>query len=243
MALKELIYMDSKLHLSYSLIDNKASKNLLFLHGWGSNKDLMQLSFKDSFKDFNHIYLDLPHFGASPAHIFLDTYGYAAVVRLFMDSLCVNNRPGCDVVAGHSFGGKISLLLDREIILLSSAGILLPKPLGVRLKIALAKLTKLVGLRANFLRAADAKDLNPLVYEIFKCVVKEDFSPAYRDFKHKATVFWGAADEATPIACFEAIKSLMPHAKAYKLEGDHYFFMKQAALIERLYKGLDSNEG
>ncbi|RDU70497.1 alpha/beta hydrolase [Helicobacter aurati] len=236
MAQKEIHYRDSTLRIAYAIIDNGADKNMLFLHGWGSNKELMRIAFGNCFTDFNHIYIDLPHFGASEGKIFLDTYKYAEVIEQFLIRVTVNRRLGCDVVVGHSFGGKIALLLQREIILLSSAGILLPKPFIVRVKILLAKFAKTLGIKANFLKADDAKELSPITYEIFKCVVREDFMREYASFTQKATIFWGREDKATPLKAFRIIQSLMPNADFYVLEGDHYFFLQQGQEVERLYR-------
>lgn len=236
MAQKKIQYEDCTLRLAYSIIDNGVDRNMLFLHGWGSNKELMHIAFGKYFVDFNHIYVDLPHFGGSDAAIFLDTYGYAKVISEFINRISVNKASGCDVVVGHSFGGKIALLLQREIILLGSAGILLPKSLRVKCKILLAKLAKTLDIRASFLRASDAIGLSPIAYEIFKCVVREDFSSEYASFHQKATIFWGREDKTTPLESFHIICSIMPNAKSYILDGDHYFFLQQAKEVDFLYK-------
>ncbi|STQ87108.1 alpha/beta hydrolase [Helicobacter muridarum] len=240
MAQKNIQYEDCTLRIAYSIIDNQANKNMLFLHGWGSNKEIMRTAFSKYFKNFNHIYVDLPHFGGSEALVFLDTYGYAKVINEFLNHISINGVAGCDVVVGHSFGGKVALLLQKEIILLSSAGILLPKSLKIKLKILFAKLAKILGIRASFLRADDAKGLSPIAYEIFKCVVGEDFYEEYANFYKKATIFWGKDDKATPLKSFQIICSIMPSAKSYVLDGDHYFFLQQAREIDRLYR-LPSN--
>ena len=126
MAAKEILYHNNKFHIAYNMIDNNAEKIFSFLHGWGSNKELMALAFNKVFCNYNHLYIDLPGFGASPNEVFLTTQDYANIISLFLQAcnIAKENR----IIAGHSFGGKIALLLDSEIILLSSAGILLPKP-------------------------------------------------------------------------------------------------------------------
>lgn len=233
MAVKEILYHNNKFHISYNMIDNNARKYIIFLHGWGSNKELMSLAFSKVFCNYNHIYIDLPGFGASPNEIFLTTKDYANIITLFLQ-LCNIDKQN-RIIAGHSFGGKISLMLDSEIILLSSAGILLPKSLKVKFKIATAKMLKKLPFNINGLRADDAKNLSPIMYEIFKQVVQEDFAPHYKSFKHKATIFWGKEDNATPLSAFNIICSLMPHAKTHVLDGDHYFFLKQGNLIDKLF--------
>ncbi len=233
MAAKEILYHNNKFHIAYNMIDNNAEKYIIFLHGWGSNKELMALAFNKVFCNYNHIYIDLPGFGASPNEVFLTTQDYANIISLFLQACNITKENR--IITGHSLGGKIALLLDSEIILLSSAGILLPKPLKVRFKIATAKVLKKLPLNINALRADDAKELSPIMYEVFKQVVQEDYAPHYESFKHKATIFWGKEDNATPLSAFNIICSLMPQAKTHVLDGDHYFFLKQGELIDTLY--------
>ncbi|RDU67073.1 alpha/beta hydrolase [Helicobacter didelphidarum] len=235
MALREIFYKQENINISYKTINNKAQKNMIFLHGWGSNKELMEMSFMNNFKDFNHIYIDLPGFGGSSTEFFLDTYDYAKIIEIFLKEISINNETHQDIVVGHSFGGKIALLLHYDIILLSSAGILLPKPFSVRCKILFSKILKYSKINQNFLRAKDAHNLTPIMYEIFKCVVNEDFSQVYANFKYKATIFWGRQDSATPLVAYEKICTFLPTAHKHILDGDHYFFLKQADKIEQLY--------
>ena len=234
MAIKDISYQTKKFRIAYSIINNNSTNNIVFLHGWGSNKELMAIAFGQHFKEYNHIYIDLPGFGASSNDVVLNTNDYANIISLFLQELKIINTQH-RIIVGHSFGGKIALLLNYEIILLSSAGILLPKPLKIRLKIALSKILKKLPFNFSFLRADDAKNLNPVMYEVFKQVVQEDFALYYKSFTQKATIFWGKDDKATPLQAYNIICTLMPDAKSYILNGDHYFFLQQGELIDKLY--------
>lgn len=231
MALKILDYQNQKFDLVYQLINNNAQKNMVFLHGWGSNKELMQMAFEGVFSDFNHYYIDLPGFGKSFNDCALHTHDYAQILRIFFAQL--GFQP--DVIVGHSFGGKVAVLLDSEVILLSSAGILEPKSFSVRLKIAIAKILKKLRLKGAFLRSKDANNLNEGMYQTFKNVVNEDFSEIFASFKQKATIFWGIDDKATSLASGQKISSFIENSRFYPLVGDHYFFLKQGKEIQRLY--------
>ena len=245
---------------------NKQARNIVFLHGWGSNKEIMQRAFAPYFKDFTHYYIDLPGFGQSPygeefgaeskmldssldssagfgandtgaessapntqntPKIF-DTSDYARIIDLFFHSLGVK----ADIIAGHSFGGKVAMLCqsqsqnqNNEVMLLSSAGIVRQKSLKVRAKIALSKLPKQLGVRIPFLRAKDAQGL--------KRVVNEDFSSIFAESKKRASIFWGRDDDATPLDSGERIHALMKGSRFFVYEGDHYFFLHQGDKIER----------
>jgi len=219
--------------LSYEILNPHNEPTILFLHGWGSDKEVMKQAFAKELPHFRHIYLDMPGFGRSiePPRP-LDTYGYASVVRAFLEELGIEP----DVVAGHSFGGKVATLLDPKLlVLLSSAGILWPKPLSTRLKIAAFKALKPFGgakLRRFFV-ASDAKDMSPVMYETFKRVVDEDFAPVFGARKGRALLFWGDADTATPPKSGRRIAELMEDASLEILPGDHYFFLRHAPHIAK----------
>ena len=65
MAIKEIEYDGFKYRLSYEISGQKSGKNILILHGWGANKDLMKSCFDRDLSEYNCLYLDLPGFGLS----------------------------------------------------------------------------------------------------------------------------------------------------------------------------------
>lgn len=231
MAKRILSYQNREFEIVYEYFSNNSDKNMIFLHGWGSNKELMQSAFKDAFKDFNHLYIDLPGFGKSINDAILHTKDYARIIETFLALININ----ADIVVGHSFGGKVAVLLDKEVILLSTAGILEPKPLKIKLKILLAKTLKTFGIRGNFLRSKDADNLNNGMYETFKNVVNEDFSSIFSNFQKKASIFWGISDKATSLDSGEKISKLIKNSRFFALTGDHYFFLNQGKKIEELF--------
>lgn len=258
MASRRITYLGESLEIAYikqACQKAQEPRNIVFLHGWGSHKELMHQAFGGSFADYTHYYIDLPGFGASPygeeleskvdssSHAqelrILDTSDYAHIVLAFLRELGIR----ADIIVGHSFGGKVAVMCGKldsscvgDIILLSSAGIVCKKPIKVRAKIACAKLAKALHIRLPFLRASDARALNPTMYSIFKRVVDEDFSPIFAACRHNVSIFWGRDDKATPLESGEKIHALIPSSRLFVLEGDHYFFINQAARIESMYR-------
>jgi len=227
MALKSVTYKGHTFDISYELMNPSEKTDIVILHGWGSNKGLMKRSFSPFVKKFRHIYIDLPGFGNSTAPMALTTKDVANIMELFFALLGVKK----DIILGHSFGGKVALLLEPKLlVLVASAGIYTEKPLHVRGKIVLFKLLKLFGLtkfRSLFV-AQDAKELSPEMYETFKTVVNEDMREDFKNFPNKALLFWGDADTATPLSTAKEIEQLVDDATLEVYEGDHYFFMQDA---------------
>lgn len=232
MAQKSLTYKEYSYNISYEILNPSAQKDIIFLHGWGSNKELMKQSFSHELADFRHIYIDLPGFGNSSCDAVLTSYDYAAILKILFKKLSLQNF----AVLGHSFGGKVATLLQpKHLILVGSSGILVPKSLKVRVKIALFKLFKFIGLQnlRRFFVADDAKTLKENMYETFKIVIAEDFSSEFRAYEGNALLFWGRSDTATPLYTAKEIASSMKNAKLFEYEGDHYFFMHHAKDISK----------
>jgi pimeloyl-ACP methyl ester carboxylesterase len=179
---------------------------------------------------FRHIYIDLPGFRGSINHSVLDSQEYTRILEVFLELIGAKK----EIIIGHSFGGKIATLLNPNLlVLLSSAGIRLPKSLNVLIKIRLTKLANILGLRqlGSLFRAQDAKELNMLMYETFKKVVDEDFSKEFANFYNNALICWGESDTATPIEAGNRIAELIKNNRYTVYQGDHFFFMKRAKSI------------
>ncbi len=226
MAVKEVVYKGNTFEINYEIKNPSQKNSILFLHGWGSNKEVSKSAFYNLFDNFKHIYIDMPGFGKSKNEsTVLTTHDYYHIVKEFLTSL--NDTP--KIIAGHSFGGKVATLLEPELlVLLSSAGIVPKKSFKVRAKIKVFKFLKLLGL-GKFYKLFASKDVDNMsknMYETFKNVVDEKFDDIFKSYDKKALLFWGKDDTATPLSSGEKIHSYIKKSKFYPLKGDHYFFLK-----------------
>ncbi len=232
MAIKSIQYNQHTFDISYEILNPNAEVDLIILHGWGSNKGLMKQAFASQMDAFRHIYIDLPGFGASTCSVALHTKDYARIVELFM----IHINASKDIILGHSFGGKVALLLDPKVlILVGSAGIYIDKPIKIKAKILLYKMLRMIGLtkfRSLFV-AEDAKSLSKQMYQTFKNVVDEDFADEFSTYSGKALLCWGKEDTATPLSSAQKIDELINDSKLVVYEGDHYFFMTQAKEVSK----------
>ena len=233
MALKSIQYRQHTFNVSYEIVNPDAKYPMIFLHGWGANKELMKGAFSPYLDRFRHVYVDLPGFGNSTCDMALETEDYANIMELFLAQINANQDP---VIVGHSFGGKVALLLNPSIlVLVGSAGIREPKPLKVRLKILLFKMLKQLGLTRlrHLFVAEDAKKLSEPMYQTFKNVVDEDFSERFGAYTGRALLCWGRDDTATPLRSAYRMHSLIGNSRLEEFEGDHYFFMQQAEAVAK----------
>ena len=232
MASKEITYKEQPFQLSYELVNPTQEPVLLVLHGWGSNKEIMKQAFSKTLPEYKHIYLDMPGFGKSTNEMILNTEDYAHIVKLFLNELGVT----ATIAMGHSFGGKVSTLLDTPcLVLLSSAGVVTVKPWSVKVKIATFKLLKPLGMKKirELFVAPDAQGMSHEMYETFKNVVDEDFEASFAKSKSRALCFWGKEDTATPLYTGEKIAGLIENSAFYPLDGDHFFFLTHKDFIAK----------
>ncbi|MBD3807391.1 MAG: alpha/beta hydrolase [Epsilonproteobacteria bacterium] len=230
MAQRDVNYKKNVFNIAYDIVNPAKEDTVVILHGWGSNKEIMKQAFSKQMGELRHIYIDMPGFGKSTNPIVLTTEDYANIIKMFLDDIRV--KPF--FIAGHSFGGKVATLLNPIcLILLSSAGILVPKPFSVRAKIAIFKILKPLGFgkMRRFFASRDVEGMSHEMYETFKNVVNEDFSKQFEAFGNNALLFWGKSDTATPLWTGEKINSIIKRSKLYPLEGDHYFFLKHPKFI------------
>lgn len=232
MAVKTVQYKQHTFSISYEILNPGAHYDIIFLHGWGSHKNLMKHAFGAHLKQFRHIYIDMPGFGNSTCNMSLTTEDYATILESFISMIEVDKM----IILGHSFGGKVATLLNPEfLVLVGSAGILVPKPFKIRAKIALFKLLKFTGLSSfrRFFVAPDAQGLSQPMYETFKQVVNEDFTDKFRAYKGKALLCFGAQDTATPMWTAYKISELIPASQVVEFDGDHYFFLEQGQTVSK----------
>ena len=230
MASKAIEYKEQIFNLSYELVNPTEEKVLLIPHGWGSNKEIMKQAFGKILPQFKHIYLDMPGFGKSNNEMILTTEDYGYIVQIFLDELGVTPT----IAMGHSFGGKVSTLLNTPcLVLLSSAGIVTVKPWSVKVKIATFKLLKPLGMKKirELFVAPDVQGMSHEMYETFKNVVDEDFEDSFAKAKSKTLCFWGKEDTATPLYTGEKIAGLIENSAFYPLDGDHFFFLQHKDFI------------
>ena len=238
MATKSVTIDNKSFDISYEVVNPSCKKDIIFLHGWGSNKDIMKNVFSQYLKDFRHIYIDLPGFGKSLNNYVLTTNDYVKITDELLNLL----NSSKDVIAGHSYGGKVAVLLNpKNLVLLSSAGILEEKPFDVKAKIFFAKVFNALGLR-NITKRFRSKDVNIMsenMYATFKNVVNEDFSLYFSNFPNNALVFWGEKDTATSLESGKKMASLLKKSTFTSYDGDHFFFAKNAKNIsERIENGI-----
>lgn len=232
---------------------------VIVMHGWGCRASTVDVLARAATLPATTVYnLDLPGFGDSPepAEVW-SVYDYARLVRSFCGSLGLE-RP---VLVGHSFGGRLALILGAQmpvakIILVDAAGIKPRRTLRYYFKVYSFKIAKrlmpllLGSRRGNALierwrgkaGSSDYASASPRMRAIMSKVVNEDLRRYAPSIKAPTLLIWGENDTATPLADARLLARLIPDAGLVSYPGaGHYSFLDRpaqtAAVIQSFLNG------
>ncbi|HEX3050121.1 MAG TPA: alpha/beta hydrolase [Aggregatilineaceae bacterium] len=220
---------------------------VIALHGWqGSIKSFWPVAERLAPLGYEVHVLDLPGFGQSELPPGVWSVGdYTRFVIAYLD------QAGLDRVAllGHSFGGRIGLVLaadyaDRvsKMVLADSAGIKAALPLKNRIILGLwralngtLEIIHANGLRdrlrARFYRrfaSEDYQNAGPL-RDTFRQVIQENLAPYAQRIKAPTVLIWGDQDADTPLWQGRKLEQLIPDAGLVVFKGAGHF-----AYLDRL---------
>lgn len=217
--------------------NSAVGQTVVLLHGWGGSHLSMQSVatglVRQGFRVHN---LDLPGFGASPLPPV--AWGAADYARVVADYI-TQHQLGRVHLIGHSFGGRISLVLGADypqlinkIVLTAAAGVkAAPTARDQAIQIGKA-LFKLPGLNAlekqaqAFARQAvgseDLKQAGPLE-PTFRKLVAEDLVPYAQRIAASTLLIWGDADVDTPLWQAQVLEKAINDAGLVVFKGATHF--------------------
>lgn len=105
---------------------------ILFLHGWGQNKESLLVIAKDIRKFANSILIDLPGFGETSLPYPYDIEDYLFYIKTVLQE----NNVIPSLIIGHSFGGKLAVYYSLQV---SDVPLLLLSPSIISHKVLLKK--------------------------------------------------------------------------------------------------------
>lgn len=228
--------------LHYRDSGEETLRPVVIMHGWGCNMDTVA-SIENIFKGKMRVLnVDLPGHGSSsePPAVW-GVEEFTAMMEKFISRLGLV-RPS---LVGHSFGGRISLLLSSrgdvdKVLLVDAAGIKPKRGFNYYRKVytfkAMKNLLMLVlgkkkGMEAvEKMRAkkgsADYRSSSPRMRAVMSRCVNEDLKHVMPAIKAPTLLIWGEDDTATPLSDAITMKRLIPNAGLVSFPGcGHYSFL------------------
>lgn len=219
-------------------------KDILLLHGWGQNIEMMKPIGDNLCNRFRITILDFPGFGESDEPSSAWTIGdYSNMLEIFIKKLEIK-KP---IIMGHSFGGRVAIRYSahnsiEKLVLFGSPCIRIEKnlPLSVRILKAIKKLPGLDQLgeyMKKYIGSRDYKAASPVMRQTLVNVVNADLSMYAKNIEEPTLLIWGENDEEAPLEEAKMLEGIMVDAGLIILPGTHYAYLEN---LPRVVSILDN---
>lgn len=232
---------------------------ILLLHGWGCNHTTLA-SIEKIVADKMHVFnIDFPGFGQStePNEIW-GVEEYTQIIEKFI----AQQNIFCPVLLGHSFGGRVSILLAsrnkvNKVILTDAAGIKPKRSIKYYFKVYSYKTLKhflplLLGKKSGNLMldkyrsksgSSDYNQASPMMRAILSKCVNEDLKHVMSQINAPTLLIWGENDTATPLSDAKTMEKLIPDAGLVSFpDCGHYSFLDNPIGYKAVIKEFLKNE-
>jgi len=226
------------LNINYIQYGNPKGKDILLLHGWGQNIEMMKI-LGDNFSDkFRITILDFPGFGESEEpHEAWTIEKYSLMLEEFVKQLKIK-KP---IVMGHSFGGRVAIYYSsrnsiEKLVLFGSPCIRAKEDLSLKVKM-LKKLKQMPGMNKigeymkKFIGSRDYKAASPIMRQTLVEVVNEDLSKFAREIEEPTLLIWGEQDDEAPLSDAKELEKIMIDAALIILPGTHYAYIENLGRV------------
>lgn len=206
---------------------------IVFLHGWGQNKAMLNPLVNCVALYANTINFDLPGFGESilPHPYTINDY------ILYIRKILKNEKIRPLVIVGHSFGGKIAAFYALKYptnLLLLAPSIVKPRyKMSTAFKIRMYKLYNslknkniIKKIPNYFLGSNDYQNATGNLRETFKNVVHAYLDKDIKKLKKKTIIFCGKNDKVIDKYQAKKMKKHLVNGELITINGDHFAYLK-----------------
>ena len=225
-------------NINVNYIQYGEGKDVLLLHGWGQNIQMMKPIGDNLCRNHRITIIDFPGFGESDEPLVPWTIrDYAVLVEKLVKELEIK-KP---VVMGHSFGGRVAIYFSADnpiekLVLFGSPCIReeTALPLSVRI---LKKLKTLPGLdklgekMKKYIGSRDYKAASPIMRQTLVNVVNEDLASYARRIEEPTLLIWGENDTEAPVEGAKKLEKIMIDAGLIILPGTHYAYLENLGQV------------
>ncbi len=219
-------------------------KDVLLLHGWGQNIEMMKPIGDNLSNKCRVTIIDFPGFGdSSEPSVAWTIEDYSNMLEKLVKELKIK-KP---VIMGHSFGGRVAIRYSahnpiEKLVLFGSPCIRVEKELPFTVKV-LKAIKKLPGMNSlgeymkKYIGSRDYKAASPVMRQTLVNVVNEDLSEYAKDIEEPTLLIWGEYDEEAPVEEARMLESIMVDAALIVLPGTHYAYLEN---LPRVISILDN---
>lgn len=225
-------------NINVNYIQYGEGKDILLLHGWGQNIQMMKPIGDSLCRNHRITIIDFPGFGESDEPLVPWTIrDYAILVEKIVRELGIK-KP---IIMGHSFGGRVAIYFSADnpiekLVLFGSPCIRVQSSLPLSVRI-LKKLKTLPGLDAfgekmkKYIGSRDYKAASPIMRQTLVNVVNEDLSSYARRIEEPTLLIWGENDTEAPVDGAKELEKIMIDAGLIILPGTHYAYLENLGQV------------
>ena len=213
-----------------------SGQDVVLLHGWGQNMQMMEKIETHLNKSFSVYNLDFPGFGESD----LPPVGWSVEdYRIFLEDFINQNEIKNPILIGHSFGCRVAIRYAakhhdvKKMILTGAAGIKPERTTSQKMKTLMYKTgKKFLQLTGNEKKlkelqdksgSEDYRNAQGVMRETFVKVVNDDVRDLLKEISCPVLLVWGEYDDAVPLAMGKLMEQEMPDAGLAIFEKDNHF--------------------
>lgn len=215
--------------------------DIILLHGWGQNIQMMQPLGDLLCNKFRITILDFPGYGNSeePDEV-LGVKDYAMIVH----ELALKLKIKKPTLIGHSFGGRVAICYGalyevNKIVLFGAPCVRVKKGLTLKEKMlkkakTLPGMGRIAEIAKNYIGSTDYKQASPKMREILVKTVNEDLSDYAKKIKAPTLLIWGEDDEAAPLEEARLLEKLLTDGALIVLPGTHYCYLENLYQVKNI---------
>jgi pimeloyl-ACP methyl ester carboxylesterase len=221
--------------INYVQYGNEKGKDIVLLHGWAQNIEMMDPIGRRLQDDFKITLIDLPGFGESnePPHGWT-IYDYYEAIDELLQKLNIENP----IIIGHSFGGRLGIIYASEkpvtkLVLLAAPFRRTNKKATVKIKILkLLKKLPILNRYENYVKSkigsVDYKSATPTMRRVLVNVINTNLTDHLPKIKCPTLLIWGSLDTEVPIKEAKHIESVLDNCGLVIYDGcSHYAYLER----------------
>ncbi len=228
-------------YVNYVQYGNETGKDIVLLHGWGQNIEMMDPIGKGMQNKFRITIIDFPGFGKSPE----PPYGFSVFDYYeILDELLENLNIKEPILIGHSFGGRIAIIYAvnkkvSKLVLMGTPFRRTNKKANYKLKVLkIVRKTPIIKNFEGYLRSKiasnDYYNASPIMRKVLVNVINQELTDLIPKIKVPTILIWGSYDKEVPISEAKYIEDKIKDCGLIIYEGCSHF-----AYLERLNQTIN----
>ena len=224
-------------------------RDIVLLHGWGQNIEMMRPLGDKLEKDFRVTILDLPGFGESSEPTYdWSISDYSDMLEIFVNKLNIK-KP---IIIGHSFGGRLAIRYSsnhpiEKLVLLGAPCIRVETKLPLYIKIlkylkTLPFLDSFGEYMKKYIGSRDYKAASPIMRKVLVNTVNEDLSNYAKQIEEPTLLIWGDRDTEAPVEEAKELEKIMIDAALIILPGSHYAYIENLQQVINILNNFFGGE-